>query len=295
MSENEWNQFGWEGISFTKPKGWDLGTVEGNEKRGYVRLDDHALSRMELRWQKESSTLSLEKVLTKYIRDLARKARRQKIDFSIINKKDYQTRTVKGKYFTWEADFRGINLVAQCRKTSRLLLACVFGKREENMDRKAEKIFSTLRDHTADGKLPWSVFDFGFTTPCELKLNNHKLLSGHLMFDFSRAEDSFIFERLSIANILLKDKSLTHWVMDFCRSQFKNVDMEAGYPREEGSEEGIYTVGREHGKFRFLKRRFFRSLFWHCQKTNHIFAVAELIRKREECCLDRLVSGVKCH
>ena len=292
MTENGWNRFGWQGISFLKPKEWELGRVEGDEERGYLRLDDHIFNRMELRWQKQTLSLSPEKVLAKCIRDLERKAKRQKIDFKVMHKSDYQTKTIKGKYFMYS---NAVNLVAQCKNSSRLLIACVFGKRGEHIEKKAEKIFRSLRNHTGDDETLWAVFDFGFTTPCELKLSKHSFLSGHLRLDFLRAEDSFIFEQLSIADILLKGKSISQWAREFCRSQFRNVDIEVGYPREGSSEEGIYTVGREHGKVRFIKKRFFRSFFWHCQRTNHIFGVAELVTRKDKACLDKLVSGVKCH
>ena len=291
MSENGWNRLGWQGISFLKPKEWELGRVEGDEERGYLRLDDHLFNRMELRWQKQVR-LSLEKVLARYVRGLRKTARKRRVDFRIMNERNYQTKTIKGKYFMYS---NTVNLVAHCEKSSRLLMACVFGKRGEHIEKKAEKIFRSLRNRTGDDETLWAVFDFGFTTPCELKLSKHSFLSGHLRLDFLRGEDSFIFEQLSIANILLKGKSLSQWAREFCRSQFRNVDIEVGYPREGSSEEGIYTVGREHGKVRFIKKRFFRSFFWHCQRTNHIFGVAELVRKKDEACLDKLVSGVKCH
>jgi hypothetical protein len=297
MKNNDWNKFGWQGISFTKPTEWELGVVEGDGRRGYLRLDNHVQSRMELRWQKHAGKASLEKITNKHLRRLERKAKKQKVDFKVTNERDYRNNAVRGKYFVWEAkaetpNFKGVNLIAQCRKSSTFFSACVFGKSEENIEKTADMIFASLRDHTGDGKIFWSVFDFGFTAPAELKLNSHSFLSGHLKLEFSRAEDSFIFQRLSIANILLKEKSLTQWAGEFYRMQFKNVDIEVSYPREGNSEDGIYTVGREHGKVRFIKKRFFKSLFWECEETNHIYGVTELIKRKEVSCLDNLASGI---
>lgn len=295
MKDNEWNQFAWQEISFVKPQEWDLGAVEGTEDKGYLRLDDHILSRLELRWQKQVRGVAMEKVLARHLRDLKRKAGKRKIDFKILNKKDYRTEGVQGIYFIWEGDFRAVNVLRQCKKCWRLILVTVLGKKGGNIEKEAMKIFNSLRDHTNGNKVPWSVFDFHFTTPPELKLNGHTFLSGHLKFDFLHGEDSFIFEQLSVANIVLKGKSLSQWVSEFLKSQFKSVDIEVIYPREGNSEEGIYIKGREYGKVRLFKKRFLKSFFWHCQKTNHIFGVAELIKKQEESRLDSLVSGVKCH
>jgi hypothetical protein len=289
------NKFGWHGISFTKPMEWELGEVEGNAKRGYLRLDNHVLTRMELRWQKHTSKVPLEKIQNKHLANLRKKARKNKVNFRVTNERDYRNNAISGKYFIWETDpnLKGVNLIAQSRKSSTFFSACVLGKNEENIEQKADMIFASMRDHTGDDKIFWSVFDFGFTTPAELKLNSHRFLSGHLKLDFSRAEDSFIFQRLSIANILLKGKSLTQLAGEFYRKQFKNVDLEVSYPREGYSEEGIYTIGREHGRVRFLKKRFFKSLFWECRETNHIYGVTELTKRKEASCLDKLASGVK--
>ena len=77
MSDRQWNKFGWQGISFTKPMEWELGKVEGDARRGYLRLDNHVLSRMELRWQKHTSKAPLEKILNKHLRNLKREAKKQ--------------------------------------------------------------------------------------------------------------------------------------------------------------------------------------------------------------------------
>ncbi len=288
-----WNKFGWHGISFTKPMEWELGEVEGNARRGYLRLDNHILTRMELRWQRHTSKAPLEKIQNKHLANLRKKAGKNKVNFRITNERDYRNNAINGKYFVWESNFKGVNLIAQCRKSSTFFSVCVLGKKEENIEQKAGMIFASLRDHTDDDKIFWSVFDFSFTTPAELKLSGHRFLSGHLKLDFSRAEDNFIFQRLSVANILLKEKSLTQLAGEFYRKQFKNVDLEVSYPREGDSDERIYTIGREHGRVRFLKKRFFKSLFWECRETNHIYGVTELIKRKEASCLDKLASGVK--
>ena len=290
-----WNQFGWQGISFLKPEDWEIGKIEGNENKGYVRLDDQYLSRVEIRWQRQAREVSLEKTMDRHLRDLERKAKRRKIDFKVLDKKNYGTKTFQGRYFIWEGDFKAINIMVQCKKCLRIVLVRVLGKRGEDIKERAEKIFNSLRDHMMGSKMFWSVFGFSFTTPPELRLNQHSFLSGHLKFDFSRDRDSFLFERLSTANIILKEKTLSQWARDFCQSKFKSVDIGVSYPREESLEEGVYTIGREHGKIRLLKKRFFKSLFWHCQISNHIFGVIELVKKSQDLYLDNLACGVKCH
>ena len=291
MSQNGWNQFGWEGISFLKPEEWELGKVEGAEAKGYLRLDDHLFSRVEIRWQIGRWE---EKILTKHLGELERKAKRQKIDFNILAKRDYSRKEAEGRYFIWEGDVRAVNLMTWCKKCRRLVLVRVLGERGEEIEEKAERLFNSLRDHPHNKNL-WAVFGFCFTTPLELRLNRHSFLSGHLRFDFERGGDSFIFERLSVASIILKGKSLSQWAREFCQAQFKEVDIGVSYPREGSPEEGVYITGREHGKVKFFKKRFFKSLFWHCPRTNHLFGAAELVKKIEETSLDSLVPGVTCH
>ncbi len=296
MVENEWTQFGWYGICFSKPAEWELGKIEGDGQKGSLRIDDHMFNRIEMRWQKHPSNLPVDKILSKHIRTLEKKSKKQGIQFRILANRDYQNSSIKGKYFIWESDFTGVNVIAHSRKPSLLLLVCVLGRKGEHIEKKADRIFDSLQKHTNNvGKMFWSVFGFSFSTPAEFKLYSHKFLTGRLEFNFSQRDNTFLFERFSVANILLKEKSLSQYAIESCRNQFKNVDIEAGYPREGKTEEGIYTVGREFGRFKFLKKRFFKSLFWHCPKSNHIFGVIELIKKNETSSLDKLALEVKCH
>jgi len=290
-----WNQFGWQGISFLKPDSWEIGKVEGGENKGHVRLDDQFFSRLELWWQRQGREVSLEKSLTRHLRDLRRKAGRAKIDFRVLENRDYASKTFKGKYFIWEGDFRAINIMVQCNKCWRVVLIRILGKRGEDIKEKAKMLFNSLRDHINGNKMSWSVFDFQFTTPPELRLNQHSFLSGHLKLNFLRDRDNFIFERLSTANIILKEKNISQWARDFCESQYRSVDIGVNFSREGVPEEGVYTIGRERGKIKFFKKRFFKSLFWHCHATNHIFGIIELVRNRDASYLDNLASGVRCH
>ena len=113
------------------------------------------------------------------------------------------------------------------------MLTRIFEKKKDRpIKEKADRIFNSLRDHTHKNKNLWSVFGFGFTVPSELILDNHALFSGHLRFDFSREKDSFIFQQFSVANIILKEKTLSQWANEFCSSHFKSVNIKTCYLQE---------------------------------------------------------------
>ena len=46
----EWTVFGWAGIQLEIPTAWELSGLSGDQKTGYLRLDDGEMPRLELKW-----------------------------------------------------------------------------------------------------------------------------------------------------------------------------------------------------------------------------------------------------
>ena len=46
----DWTVFGWAGIQLEIPTTWELSGLSGDQKTGYLRLDDAEMPRLELKW-----------------------------------------------------------------------------------------------------------------------------------------------------------------------------------------------------------------------------------------------------
>ena len=45
-----WTTFGWAGITLSIPDSWEIAGISGDQKAGYLRLDDENMPRLELKW-----------------------------------------------------------------------------------------------------------------------------------------------------------------------------------------------------------------------------------------------------
>ncbi len=72
--DSEWNFFGWQGVSFSKPESWELAEVEGDVNKGYARLDDGSLSRLQLRWHKTGREVNMDAVARRQAKLIRKKA-----------------------------------------------------------------------------------------------------------------------------------------------------------------------------------------------------------------------------
>ena len=65
----DWNLFGWAGIQLEIPTTWEISGISGDEKNGYLRLDDAEMPRLELKWAKtRKKKPDLHKTLDEYFK-----------------------------------------------------------------------------------------------------------------------------------------------------------------------------------------------------------------------------------
>lgn len=264
--------FGWEGISFLKPADWDLSHVEGKADKGSAVLDDGVKCRVQLRWQKSGKEADIGKAAARQEKALLKKDRNAELKVA-----DYRVKTFSGKVFRLEdAAGETFYYMLQCRDCLQVVLLGVFGDRGGGTEEVCGKILRSLRDHAKDGKILWSVYGFAFNAPVELGLKEHKLRSGDLSFEFGGERGSVFFHRLSLAGILLKNRSLNGWLVEFVERKYENVRLSSVFEDSSLRPGGVSARGREMSRFNLLKKRFFNGYFWVEKEKNSIVGVVEL-------------------
>ena len=65
-----WVRFGWQGMSATMPAEWELaGAPKTHDPwEGYLRLDDAAQPRFELKWSRAQRKFDLDKTVNQYLK-----------------------------------------------------------------------------------------------------------------------------------------------------------------------------------------------------------------------------------
>ena len=290
----DWQLFGWHGLTFQVPVAWNLGKVSGDFKSGYVRLDDAEIVRVEVEWREGKGALPISVIVDRYISALQEKAKKNNAMLEVTRGADFLDGGIEGadfELFMWEADYRAYNIAWRCETCGRIVLLRVLSKLKEKMSDVAAAVMRSLQDHTSDDKDVWSIYDLRCRVPTEFNLEEYTLKSGHIGLTLERGREILQVHRASLANVLLKNKSLEGWFLEFFRKSLKNLD----YVCEEKDiigHQGIVLTGTPRSRWRqflmplpFVYRRprqFLDGRAWYCPDSNKIYAVLYLYRKRGE-------------
>ena len=79
-------EFAWQGLTLEVPEDWNLGRVDGDFEKGYGRLDDAEIVRLELEWRRlrgRGEALRLTELVDRYLQNLEKKADKAGASFSV--------------------------------------------------------------------------------------------------------------------------------------------------------------------------------------------------------------------
>jgi len=299
-----WTRFGWQGIWFDVPRDWSLGGVDGDERKGYVRLEDEAISRVEVRWETVRGPWSAERAVDGVLQMLQRAARKQKFEFrskrrvKLIEPNDERD----FECFDWVGDYHAHNLLTRCKQCNRVILLRVLARRDENMRPVAQRIFQTLHDHAEDGWRLWSVYGLRCRVPERFRLDHPDLAAGRIVLAFAARGETLRAGRFGLVEMVLKERSLDQWYRDEYRKRLRNIRAEAAL-RSFMGHEAVEFVGSERKPLRlpaFLCRPpGFRCRVWHCEPSDKLLVAEEMSKKlntdegEEE--FERFAASFRCH
>ena len=183
----DWTVFGWAGIQLEIPTTWELSGLSGDQKTGYLRLDDAEMPRLELKWaHTRRKKPDLHATLDEYFK-LIRKTYKKGTELSFrrnvnLIKEDefFKGRTVIG--FSWKGSIRANGLIFHTRK--RITIVQVMGRLKENWRPTVLRVFESITDRRDAPLTLWSAYGLKLGVPKEYKLERQKLLSGYLLFAF---------------------------------------------------------------------------------------------------------------
>ena len=192
---DDWCVFGWAGTQLEIPRTWELSGLSGDERSGYLRLDDAEMPRLELKWaHTRKKKPDLHATLDEYFKLIRKNYKRgPELSFrrnvTLIKEPEFfEGRNVIG--FSWKGGVRANGLIFHAGK--RITIVQVMGRLKENWRPMVLRIFRSIRtsinasinggsnaSHTL-----WSAYGLALSVPNEYKLERQKLLSGYLLFAF---------------------------------------------------------------------------------------------------------------
>ena len=80
----KWTTLGWNGITVELPEDWELSGLSGDDKSGYLRLEDADMPRLELKWsESKQKKPDLQRVLDDYFKLVRKNYKRRDTNLHI--------------------------------------------------------------------------------------------------------------------------------------------------------------------------------------------------------------------
>lgn len=276
------------------------------------------MPRLEVKWWTPARSVDLKQILDNYLKELQKKSKKNRApvefrtDVRLVSRRQLRKAELIG--FTWSGHQAAWGVGWRCEDCGRVVVAQVLGAPDENVRPLAEKVVSSMTDHSPDGWDVWGVYGFIFEIPDDFALEKQRLLTGHLEFRFTRGktktfgpagEEFITASRWAMANVLLKEEGMDHWLDSTFPSRHKGIAIERKQsPVKE--HEGAILAGKtiaipqkmKANMIRLVKRKSPPKLsanVWHCTTSNKLFAVECNVTPGDEYLLEDVTDSVVCH
>lgn len=295
----EYAFLGWQGFGLEHPADWELNRIKGSRRTTYLSLDDGTRVRLEVNWRPVQKTVSLETLVDKQAATLSKAAGRRRLKLKVNRKKRVgRVRAFNYETFTWTADVSACELVARCKRCSRVILIRVIGDKAKLPTDEAAQIFSSLACYCEQDFERWGAFGLDVQIPAAFELEYSSLKAGLCELTFSDRKTELKIMRVSMARMILEDKKMVAWYEALAPKQLRPFDVTW---REESFRSHLgYRGGGEPRSNRKLLG-FFRSarrlcvVAFYCEPTDKIFVVSADGTGDVEKLVDTVREGLVCH
>jgi hypothetical protein len=285
-------EFGWQKFRLEVPESWEPGSLQGDDGKGYLRLDDPRMTRLELKWDRATRDNACQEALDLYLKELDRAAARRKDptefrrppkEFPLVSS---WPEGMDGRAVRWSARVECVAAFVSCRVCGRLTaLQILFPAGAADLGL-ARRVAGSFRDHLAqpDDAALWSVYRMRFRAPGRWRLKEHRFGPGYAQMQFSGPGGlSADVRRAGPAEIILKKHSLQDWYLGQFPRGLK-IDP-ARIERTEVRGDAVLTVTREpkgllaairrrsHSPEMTLRGKALQGVAWHCPASNRLWAV----------------------
>ena len=292
---DSWSTFQWHGIGLDIPEEWNPGKIVGDPKSGNVRLDDTEIIRIELEWKSADGDSRVDQIVDRYVEGLAKTAQKEKRSLKVergSDRFDLSGLPFEGMtYFSWRSAFDVHTLACYSAVSDRLLFVRIMVKPDEDGTELIQRVFTSLTDTPAEAEHTWSLFGLRVTSPPGYVLEEYDLKSGHIRLQFGQGKSILQVDRLSLANALLRETTLSDWFTSFFTKDLRYINYDVETSTELG-DDGILIKGEPKGHAQSLlqplpfwdarPRRYYTARSWLDEQENRIVAVQTFWKSESE-------------
>ncbi len=307
-----WTTFGWAGITLEIPDDWELSGLSGDDKNGYLRLDDSEMPRLELKWsQSKQKKPDLHRVLDAYFKLVRKNFERKDTPFHVqrnvnLIKDDQFLKGRDAVFFSWKGNVRANGVIFHCQACKRITIVQMIGGIKENLREKTARILESVQDHPNGQMTLWSAYQLHVQVPRRYRLEKHHLLSGYLLFSFVDGSRKVSVERYGLADVALKEHDLESWF----RAKYAKAIRGYGFSIEsfqDDADERLTLVGEgtrltDHIPFapvlvidKVLRRKTFAVHLWRCHHSNRIYVIQSVAKRDAAKTAEGIAASIRCH
>jgi len=309
----EWTKFGWAGITLDIPVTWELGGLSGDDREGYLRLDDDEIPRLELKWaQSKKKKPDLGRVLDEYFKLVRKNYKRKEAKLHIQRHVNLikEKSVLEGREvvsFTWKGDIRANGIIFHCETCKRITIVQIMGHLKENLRESTIRILQSVQDHPVAQDVLWSAYQLGVQIPRRYRLGKRQLLSGYILFSFSDGSRKISIERYGVADVTLKEHYLESWFRAKYAKAIRGYGFEMMSEVHDEEDKRIKVIGEQTrltdriplaavlAVDKVLRRQVFAAHVWRCYHSNRIYVVQAIAKRDASKIADRVSASIKCH
>lgn len=308
---------GWQGFTVTVPDTWDLTGFSGDEKSGYLRVDDSAEQGIEVKWGTESEKAKSEPNpddrRATYFGTLEKTAKKKKLPLQVkeVDSPRFSERPERrATGFNWIGDRKAIGAIWYCRTCRRVVIAQVLGDTDgRGLTRLAETILGSLNCHSTDPDWwVWSLYDLNTQIPSSYTLLSQQLMNVYLRLTFAHRDSRaarLSVEQWSLANVARKAEFLDTWLSLNTKAEMRDARYVADEQEVQGHPALSLVGGPRFGApwYGVVKQVMqfhrpatkFSAMAWECEPSNKVFLVQAMRPGRVPDPVELVASRTRCH
>ncbi len=286
MPENsaQWTIFAWQGFRMEVPLDWDLGSFDGDDASGYLRLDDLMIPRMAIRWKRFGRASHIDQAVKRYLESVERgnKDREQYSEPRPLNVNVAWAQDLQVRCYRWRGQKECAAAVIQCAGCKRISVVEIFFPRGKFRADVCRRVFGSLHDHNRDDVAYWDCYLLHLRTPVSWKLLSHKFNPGYAELNFAGPGKLQVdFRRWGPASVLLEEKDLEQWARENWPARLKadsvhtvNRDGELSQVARRNASGLLAPLQRLLGRGPAIRRAlYWHSTAWHCSASERLWMV----------------------
>ena len=266
--ETQYSLFAWQGIQIATPADWEPSRLTGGRNKGNLSMEDEEGHRLEMRWIPSSKDWKPGDAIDSYVKILKREAGENEDSLRVRRGiKPTMEFMDSAEQFIISGGEREAGISAGCGKCSRATILRISLRKDDRVSQIMKRIFLSLRDHTDDGWIPWSLFGFRFDLHETYQMRQSDLSVGYMHLSFSRPGRIADAVRMRPASLLLKNSSLIECV----KKHLKRMKMK-DLPVEERTVDGRVEIGlRKEKRWKFFSSAVHRLRAWESTDADAIY------------------------